>query len=436
VARPAALAPRIALLAVALGLGVATPAQAGWSRPQRLAGPYSLDVVGAQLAFSPGGEAAFGFGVENEDHPATSEAVAALRSRAGKLARARRVPAAAQVLDLAYDGGDLSLLVGSSRSGEPCCGSVGLVKVVDGTPRRSRAVVSRLTGTTLGRLLPLPGGRLLSAVATAEGVWVEQAGPSGRPAPARRLTPAVAAPQTLAATTLSASHTIVGWTAAAGQPAPVPPASVVVAVGSQRRAPHDPHVALSVAPGHQIDELALGRARAGATAAWIESWYDAQGVLHSQAMVADLARPVRVRAFPIDGLLASGLSLATDSSGAQVLAWKVCDQAGSCSVEAVTRDSGRRFGQPVGLGSTDASQAPAAAVSHKGVALVGWIDRGHVFAAARARRARRFAASRVVSATNFAADLTVGFGTGEEAIAAWTQGTFAQSVMGAVFKAP
>jgi hypothetical protein len=435
-ARPAALALRpaaAALLVVAFALGAAAPAQAGWSRPQRLAGPYSLDVLAPQVAFSTGGGAAFGFGVQNEDHPATSEALAALRSPSGRLARPHLVPAAQQVLAFIYDGSNLSLLVGSSPSGDPCCSSAGLVKVVKGTPRRSRTVVGTLAGMTLGRLLPLPGGRLLSAVATAEGVWVEQAGPSGRPAPARRLTPAVSAPQTLAATTLRGNHTIVGWTAAAGQPAPAPPASIVVAVGSAGRAPQHPHVALSVAAGHQIDELALGRGRAGATAAWIESWYDAQGVLHSQAMVADLTRPVRVRAFPIDGLLASGLSLATDASGAQVLAWRVCDQAGSCSVEAVTRDSGRRFGQPARLGPTDASQAPAAAVSHNGVALVGWIHRGHVLAAARARRARRFGAPRVVSATNFAADLTVGFGTGAEAIAAWTQGTFAQSVMGAVF---
>jgi hypothetical protein len=431
-ARPAA----VALLAVALGLGMAAPAQAGWSRPQRLAGPYPLDVAPAQVALSSTGAAAFGFGVQNDDHPATSAAVAALRSRSGRIAKPRRVPAAQQVLDLAFDGGGLWLLVGSSTSGDPCCSSAGLVKVVKGDPQRPRTVVGELAGATLGRLLPLPGGRLLSAVATAEGVWVSQAGLSGRPSRAHRLTPAMSAPQTLAATTLDGNRTIVGWTAAAAQPAPAPPDGIVVAGGSKSRAPDRPHIALSVAPGHQIDELGLGRGRSGATAAWIESWYDAGGVLHSQASVADLARHVRVRELPIDGLLASGLSLAADPSGAQVLAWKVCDLSGSCSVDAATRDSGGRFGQPVALGPIDASQAPAAAVSHRGVGLVGWIDRGHVLAAARARRARRFLPVRVVSATGFAADLTIGFGTDQTAVAAWTQGTFAQSLMEAVFKGP
>jgi hypothetical protein len=428
-ARPAALG----LLIVALALGSAAPARAGWSRPQRLAGPYLLDVLSAQLAFSAKDDAALAFGVQNEDHPATSEAVTALRSPSGKLARPRRVPAAQQILDLAYNGRELSLLIGSSPPGNACCSSAGLVKVVKGTPRRPRTVVTQLTGTTLGRLLPLPGGRLLSAVATAEGVWVAQTGSSGRPAPARRLTPVVAAPQTLAATTLNANRTLVGWTAATGQPALTPPAGIVVAGGSASRAPRRPHVALTVAAGHQIDELALGRGRSSATAAWIESWYDTAGMPHSEAAVADLVRHIRIRAWAIDGELASGLSLATDPGGAQVLAWKACDLPGSCGVEAVTKDSGGRFGAPVGLGPIDASQAPAVAVSHRGVALVGWIDHGHVLAAARGRRARQFLPPRVVSGTGFAADLTVGFGTGATAIAAWTQGTFAQSVMGTVF---
>jgi hypothetical protein len=424
----------LALLVLAGGLGAASPAQAGWGRPQRLAGPYSLDVLPVQVAFSPRGDAAFGFGVQNEDHPATSAAFAAVLSRSGKLARARRALAAQQVLDLAFDGSDLTLLVGSGPWGGPCCSSAWLVRVGKGTPRRARTVIGKLTGTTLGRLLPLTGGRMLSAVATAEGVWVEQAGRSGRPAPAHLLTPTISAPQTLVATTLSSNHTLVGWTAAVAQPAPASPASIFVAGGSEGAAPHGPHVALSVPAGHQIDELVLGRGRSGATVAWIESWYDARGALHSQAEVADLVRSVRVRAFGIDGLLASGLSLATDPSGAQVLAWKVCDLAGSCSVEAVTRDAGRRFGQPLGLGQVDASQSPVAAVSHQGFGLVGWIENGRVLVAARAPRARRFVAARVVSATNSAADLTIGFGTDETAIAAWTQGTIAETVMGAVFK--
>jgi hypothetical protein len=433
VARTAA----IALLTVALALGLAAaPAKAGWSRPQRLAGPYSLDVLPAQLAFSPAGQTAVGFGVQNEDHPATSQALETLRSRSGRPGKPRRIPAAQQILDLAYDGSNLSLLIGTSPPGEPCCSSARLVTVIKGTPRRHGIVVSKLTGASLGRLLSLSKRRLLSAIATSEGVWVEQTSAAGHRGPAHLLTPAPAAPQTLAATTLRGNHTLVGWTAAAAQPAPAPPASIVVAGGSVRAVPRRPRVAVTVAAGHQIDELALGRGRAGATAAWIESFYDAGGVAHSQAEVADLTLPVRVRSFPIDGRLASGLSLATNAAGAQVLAWKVCDLIGSCRVEAATRDAGKRFGRPVALGRPDASQAPAAAVSGDGLGLVGWIDRGHVVAAARGRGARRFAAPRVVSATSFAADLTLAFGPRNRGLAVWTQGTFAQSVIGAEFMGP
>jgi hypothetical protein len=432
VARSAA----VALLAVALGLATATPAQAAWSRPQRLAGPYSLDVMPAQVAFSATGQAAVGFGVQNEDRPADSQAIETLRSSSGKPGRPRRIPAAQQVLDLAFSRSDLSLLVGTAPPRQPCCSSARLVKVTKGTPRPSRVVVPELAGESIGRLLPVAKGKLLSAIATSEGVWVEQASASGKPAPARLLTPASAVPQTLAATTLKGNRTLVGWTAAAAQPAPAPPAQIVVAGGSATRAPNGAGVALSVAPGHQIDELALARGRTGATAAWIESFYDAEGALHTEAAIADLTRPVRVRSFAIDGLLASGLSLAANAGGAQVLSWKACTVTGSCSVEAVTRDPGKRFGRPAELGRADPSQTPAGAISDGGAALVGWIDRGHVVAEARGEGARRFAPPRVVSATNFAADLTLGFGPHNIGLAAWTQGTFAQSVMGAQFKGP
>jgi hypothetical protein len=72
-------------------------------------------------------------------------------------------------------------------------------------------------------------------------------------------------------------------------------------------------------------------------------------------------------------------------------------------------------------------------VSPKGLDVVGWIDGGRVLAAARARRARRFAPTRVVSGTSSAMDLTLGFGP-SGALAAWSEGTFTETVMGAVFK--
>jgi hypothetical protein len=413
---------------------MAAPAHAGWSRPQRLAGSYSLDVLPAQLAFSPSGQTAIGFGVQNEDHPSTSHGFEAIRSPSGKTARARQIASSRQLLDLTYDGKDLSLLTGTASRNQLCCSSARLVELDDGKLAPGRVVASELVGASVGRLLALPKGKLLSAIATAEGVWVELASPKGRPGPARLLTPKAAVPQTLAATALKGNKTLVAWTAAAAQPAPAPPPGIVVAGGSATALPDRPHIAISAEAGHQIDELALGRGRSGATAAWIESFYDADGILHTEASIADLTRSVRVKSFAVDGQLASGLSLASNSGGAQVLAWKICDVSGSCSVEAVTRDSGKRFGPPARLGSADASEAPVAGISAGGVGLVGWIDRGHVIAAARGRGARQFTPSREVSSTNFAADLTLGFGRANTALAAWTQGTFAQSVMGAQFK--
>ena len=428
-ARAAALAVSIA----ALVLLAAAPAEAGWNRPQRLAGPYSLDVQPAQLAFSSSGQAAIAFGVQNEDHPSTSQAYEMSRAPSGRTVKARPVASSREALALTYNGKDLSLLTGAASGTQLCCSAARLVKVQKGKPGQ-RVITTKLVGSAVGHLLPLPKGRLLSAIATTEGVWVELASPKGKPAPARMLTPKPAVPQTLSATALQGNRTLVGWTAAAAQPATAPPPGIVVAEGAATRAPHGPHVALRVAAGHQIDELALGRGRSGPTAAWVESFYDAAGLLHSQVSVADLTRSPRAKTFAIEGQLASGVSLAANSAGAQLLAWKVCDVSGSCSVEAVTRDSGKRFGSPVRLGPADASQLPIAAISPRGLGLVGWIDRGHVIASARGAGARRFASAREVSATNFAADLTLGFGPSNTALAVWTQGTLAQSVMGAQFK--
>jgi hypothetical protein len=267
-------------------------------------------------------------------------------------------------------------------------------------------------------------------------VWTELTGDKGRPAPARLLTPKTAAPQTLGATVLRGNHSVLAWTAAAGPPAPstVGPAGIMVANGTATRAPGRAHLAVTVAPGHQIDELAVGRGSSQGTVAWIESRNDSAGTLHSFVVVADLGRHIHARPFEIPGLLASGLSFATDPSGAQVLAWKACDLSGSCRVETAVKDSRGRFGQPISLGRIDPGEAPAAAVSPRGAALVGWVDAGRVLAAERGRRAGRFARTRVVSGTSSAMDLTLGFGPSGSAMAAWSEGTFTETVMGAVFK--
>lgn len=433
-----ARAAALALLAAVFGLGAAAPARAGWAPAFRIAGPYSLDVLAPQLAFSSGGETAVGFGVQNEDHAITSQGFAAVSAKNGKLGGALRVPGAQEVLAVAFDGTSPVLLIGASQGPRPCCSSARLVRISGGKLGGARTVIRRLTGATDGQLVALGGGQMLSVAATAEAVWAQQGNNPGRPsAAARRLTPKGAGPQTLSAVVLRGGHTVVAWTAAALTPAPtVAPATIMAADGTADHSPRRPHIAVRVATGHQIDELALGRSGGGATAAWIESFTNTAGMPHSLAAVADLGRNVHRRSFEIPGTLASGLSLATSPGGDQVLAWKVCSLVGSCHVEAVVKDGGGRFGNPMTLGRIDASQAPAAAISNSGTALVGWVDGGRVFAAARARRARRFVPGHLVSGTDSAMDLTLGFGPGKTAMAAWSEGTFTETVMGAAFKGP
>ena len=184
-ARPAALA----LLAFALALSVAAPAQAGWQAPFRVAGPYSLDVQPMQTAFSAGGQAALGYNVFNEDRSLASQGYAAISGKNGRPGAPVRVPDTQEVLDLAFDGNNLDLLIGTSPALRPCCSSARLVKIAGGKPQRPRLIFPRLTGATVGQLIALPGNRLLSSVATAQAVWTELTGDKGRPAPARAADP-------------------------------------------------------------------------------------------------------------------------------------------------------------------------------------------------------------------------------------------------------
>ena len=416
-------------------MSVAAPAQAGWQAPFRVAGPYSLDVQPMQTAFPPAVRRHSGTTSSTRTVRSTSQGYAAISGKNGRPGSPVRVPDTQEVLDLVFDGTDLDLLIGTSPALRPCCSSARLVKIAGGKPQRSRLIFRRLTGATVGQLVALPGNRLLSSVATAQAVWTELTGDKGRPAPARLLTPKTAAPQTLGATVLRGNHTVLAWTAAAGPPAPstVGPAGIMVADGTATSAPRRAHLALKVGTGHQVDELALGRGSSQGTVAWIESWNDSAGRLHSEPAVADLGRSVHARTFELPGLIASGLSFATDPSGAQVLAWKACDLSGSCRVETVVKDAGGRFSDPLSLGRIDPAATPAAAVSSKGVGLVGWISGGRVLAVARGRGARRFAPARVVSGTTSAMDLTLGFGP-SGALAGWSEGTFTETVMGALFK--
>jgi hypothetical protein len=411
----------------------ASPASAGWSRPFRLASPASLDVIPAEIAFSPSGAAAVGFGIQDVDHPASSIAFATVRPSGGGIGRPRQVPGAQEILGLAYEGTALNLLIGTAPRRMSCCSSVQAVRSVRGGGfGRARTIVSGLAGATAARLVALPG-RLLAAIATGDGVWISQSVGEGRFPRPHRLTPAGALPETLDATSLPGGHSIVAWTASTSQSSAGEPGTIFISRGSLLRAPRGRRVAITVSAGHRIDELAVVRGSAVPTVAWIESWFDSAGLYHSQAVIADLNRNIRLRPLSPTSELASGLAFAADARGDQALSWKACTSTGACVLRATLRPAHGRFTRLQQLGSVDASQTPAVAIAPTGEALLGWINQGHVLVAQAHPRARGFGSPQTVSATNFGADLALAFGPAREALAVWTQGTLAQSVTGSVF---
>lgn len=399
-------------------------------------------MLAPQLAFSSSGITAVSFGVQDADDPATSTAYAAWRTAGARLSKPRRVPEAQQVLGLAFDGDALELLTGNSPAGDACCSSTGVVRMTGGKAFGHAHTLERgLAGATVGELIVF-SGRTLAALATERGVWVAQSSGSGRFGPVHLLTGSDARPEALRTAPLAAGGAIVAWTARDRHSSV--PKRIFVAAGTAHSAPGGAHAVLSVPNSHRIDELAIvGDAAspgpgspviAGPSVAWVESWYDRRGAYRSQVALADLAHPRQVRSFVIPGTIASGLSFAGDARGDQLLAWKSCAVSGACAVREAVRRAGRRFAAPARLGSVDAAGAPVATLASGGEGLVGWVDQGHVIATALRPTAVRFGASHTVSATNYAADLTLGFGASGAAVAAWSQGTLAPDVVGAVYR--
>jgi hypothetical protein len=267
-------------------------------------------------------------------------------------------------------------------------------------------------------------------------VWVAQSRSGQRFAASRRLSAAATMPWTLAATSLRSGRTTVAWTATSGQAGESGPSRIFTSSGTARGLPGRARAAFTVGLGHQIDELALAPGSTHTTAGWIESWFDRSGAYHAQVAVSDLGGGMHAKAFPITGQVESGLTVAGNAAGDQVVAWKACDATPACTVRAALRRAGQRFGTPARLGAIDANQDPAAAIAIGGQALVGWVDDGHVLATGGSPAARAFAAPTRVSGTSFAADLALSFGGAGQALAAWTQGTFAPDVVGAVYRSP
>jgi hypothetical protein len=407
--------------------GMVGPASAasGWQRPIKLAPTVGLDVFGSQLSFGPDGTAAVGYGVQDVDNAAASDAFAVQRAANGKLGRPRRLTGTQQVLATAFNGTQGRILAGTSPPGFACCSSVQAIPLQGG---RAQTLVKSLAGDTEGRLVSF-GGRLLAAIATERGVWVAQSA-GGRFGSARRLSGTRVVPEALEATANAAGQSVVAW---AGGSAANAIDSLYAAGGSTKAVPTRVRREFKLSTAHSIDELALANGAHAPTVAWIESWSDATGRFRSRAMVADLTRTISRRALSPSGELAAGLSLAADARGDEAVAWKACDSTGACIVRAALRTSTGRFGSSQRLGAIDASEAPVVTLSSDGVALLGWVRAGHVLAAAARLPGHGFGRTQTVSSTNFATDLTLGFGPTGQALAVWTQGTLQQTLMGAVY---
>lgn len=417
-------------------LAAAPPAAAAsaWSRPFRLAAPVALDVAPAQIAFSAAGDTAVGYSVEDMDLTAGSSA-RLLQGRGGHaFGPSRTVAGQQQLLAMGYGPSGLGLITGSSRARQSCCSEVQVFSPVHGgSLGRSQTLVSGLAGATSARVLNVTD-RMLAVVGTERGIWVSQSAAGGRRFPgAHRLSSADQLPQSLDAVALGRGNSVVAWTARLGQVTASGPRTVYVARGTSQQAPRHERVAVSVAPGHSVDEIALARGYAFPGLAWIESWFDRLGNYHSQVKVADLVGRPRPQAVSSDGELAAGLAFASDGRGDQALSWKACTDSGSCAVRVVLRRARGRFGSVQRPGPIDAAENPADAVTSGGTALVGWIHGGNVFAGSS--QTTRMSGGRTLGHTAFATDLTLASAPGGGALAVWTQGTLAQSVTGADFRA-
>lgn len=450
------------ILAGAAGIwgAVAAPAIAGWTRPVEVSAPTSLEILGSQVASSPSGAAAVSFNEVNLDAQATAGAFVALASPHGAFHSAQAVPGAQEILAMAYAGSTLELLTASGPTGQPCCSTVQVIRLGEGSGFGApQTIVTGAGGGTTGRLVPLSNGRILAVIAAPERLWVTEARGAGRFGPPRGLTQVGSAPAAVAVTGTPMGGSAIMWTQGAGQ-------NVFGASAGPGATPSRRRTLLTVPAGHAVDGLQLVSGPAGLTVAWTESWNNASGAYHSQVMASDLAGlgdALRPRALSRGAEVASGLALAGDGNGNEVATWEVCTSASpACQLQSRVREQPatsrsskkgagggkngkakrapvRWFGPVSAQGRIDPGESPELTIGTGGEALLGWISGGRVVLASMARvaargsAAARFGPPRAISG-GLADDLAVGFGVGGDAVAAWTQGTFAPDVFASVMR--
>lgn len=421
----------LALACLALTLLLPAAAQARWSPPFDFSPPGTLDIASPQLALSPSGAAAAAFNTFDVDTPGRAQAYVSVRSGQGTVGTPVAITGAAQILDAVYDHGSLQLLTGTAASGQTCCAGAAAVTVgADGTQTAPRTLVGGLTGTTLGRLVPLADGHTVAAVATERGVWVIQSRGHGQWGPQHLLTLGGKMPESLATARLGANGSALAWTAPKGLAGTVSPRTIFVATGARGAAPRRVRTAVTVPAGHRVDELGIAARGSAVTLAWVETWFDRSGY-HAVIRATDLVPHATTRTLSPAGPTASGLRFSGDPAGDQTIVWQSCAAVDACAIRSASRTAHGTFGASRTLGPADPDQSPALAVSPSGQAISAWTLGGHPMAAVRRGAGGRFGGAARLSPTLYAFDMTVAFGANGQALAAWSQGTLNPGVVGA-----
>jgi hypothetical protein len=401
-----------------------------WRPAFGIARPVARQLVGPQLALTAGGQAIAYTSVAEND-PADSLALLFAGPPAGRITAPAPILGVQQVLALAYLGRTLALLVGASPRGLRCCSRISVLLRRGRWPVSRQLLLRRLAGPALGALLVIHG-RLMAAIASAQGVWDDRGAGDGRFGAPRRLWGGSSAPGALAAAAPDPQATALAFSARTSPFAA--PDEIFTAVAGGARAPAGAHIRVRAPDGYEIDELALAGAHGSATLAWVQSGLDASGAYASQVYATQLTATGSAQAISPPGQLASGLSLAENGGGAAVLAYRSCTRAGACELEAALSPQARRgFAPAQSLGAIDPTQVPATAISRRGQALVGFVSSsGDPLAVTAAPGARLFGLAHRLARVGDASQVALSFDpAGDAALAVWTQGIGAQSLVGA-----
>lgn len=390
----------------------------------RLAGPVEFDVTPLQAAFGPGGQAAVGFGFVDPDRPGGATASVALIPGAGKPARARRVPHARQVLDVAYLGGTLQILSGTSGGGLACCTRIQTLALGTRGFSAPHSLIQGLAGVSTGQLLASGTGSL-ALFASSTGVWAARAGRDGRYGATHRLTAAGTSPQSLLAMTLHGGGPLVAFTEVPLQPASADPGpTVMVSRGHAAGLPPTPQPAQIFPAETDLGALALAANPSAPVLGWVADTGDGTGANQSEVALATVgSSPMRPRTFTMPGQTESGLAGAADNSGDELFAWQSCDAVPVCHVLAVSRPRHGRFGSARPLSTIDAGTQPAVAVGANGAAAVAWVQGGRIYVTRRVSWNRRFSTPVRLIGAGPASNLSLIAGPSGRLLAVWAAGT-------------